>query len=101
MDKQEIKNRLLEAVKNNPHLESIKSVAIFGSYVNGTPSEESDVDILIDFEPTAVIGFFTLSDIKHSFESFLAHSVDLLTPQAISKYIRDEILAQAEYVYEK
>ncbi len=101
MDKQEIKNKLLEAVKNNPHLESIKSVAIFGSYVNGTPSEESDVDVLIDFEPTAVIGFFTLSDIKHSFESFLARSVDLLTPQAISKYIRDEVLAQAEYVYEK
>ena len=101
MDKQEIKNRLLEAVKNNQHLESIKSVAIFGSYVNGTPSEESDVDILIDFEPTAVIGFFTLSDIKHSFETFLARSVDLLTPEAISKYIRDEVLAQAEYVYEK
>ena len=101
MDKQGIKNRLLEAVKNNQHLESIKSVAIFGSYVNGTPSEESDVDILIDFEPTAVIGFFTLSDIKHSFETFLARSVDLLTPEAISKYIRDEVLAQAEYVYEK
>jgi predicted nucleotidyltransferase len=101
MDKQEIKNRLLEAVKNNPHMESIKSVAIFGSYVNGTPSEKSDIDILIDFEPTAVIGFFTLSDIKHSFESFLSRSVDLLTPEAISKYIRDEVLAQAEYVYEK
>ena len=55
MDKQAVKSRLLEVVKNNPHMESIKSVAIFGSYVNGTPSEESDVDVLIDFEPTAVI----------------------------------------------
>ena len=101
MDKQEVKKRLLEAVRNNPHKESIKSVALFGSYVNSTPSENSDVDVLIDFEPTAVIGFFTLSDIKHSFESFIERSVDLLTPQAISKYIRDEVLAQAEYVYEK
>jgi len=101
MDKQEVKKQLLKAVKNSPHLAAIRSVAIFGSYVSGTPSEDSDVDVLIDFEPAAVIGFFTLSDIKNSFESFLRKSVDLLTPQAISKYFRDEVLAQAEYIYEK
>lgn len=101
MDKQEVKKQLLRAVENSPHLEAIRSVAIFGSYVNGTPSEDSDIDVLIDFEPAAVIGFFALSDIKDSLESFLENSVDLLTPQAISKYFRDEVLAQAEYVYEK
>jgi predicted nucleotidyltransferase len=101
MTKQEIKKQLLEAVKNCPHREAIKSVAIFGSYVNGTPKEDSDIDVLIDFDPKATIGFFALSDIKDDFESFLHKSVDLLTPQAISKYFRDEVLAQAEYVYEK
>jgi len=101
MDKQEIKRRLLEAVKKDEHAGDIKSVAIFGSYVNGTESEDSDVDVLIDFEPSAVIGFFALSDIKENFESFLKKPVDLVTPQAISKYFRDEVLAQAEYVYEK
>jgi len=101
MDKQEIKKQLLKAVENSPHSDAIKSVAIFGSYVNGTPSEDSDIDVLIDFEPAAVIGFFALSDIKNTFESFLKKSVDLLTPQAISKHFRDEVLAQAEYVYEK
>jgi predicted nucleotidyltransferase len=35
MGKEEIKKRLLEAVKKDPHLSDIKSVAIFGSYVNG------------------------------------------------------------------
>ncbi len=101
MTKQQIKDQLLEALKHSPHLADIKSVAIFGSYANGTPTENSDVDVLIDFEPTAVIGFFALSDIKDHFEAFLEETVDLLTPQAISKYFRDEILAQAEYVYEK
>jgi len=101
MDKKEIKKRLLEAVKKDEHLADIKSVAIFGSYVNGTATADSDVDVLIDFEPTAVIGFFALSDIKDNFELFLQRSVDLLTPQAISKYFRDEVLEQAEYVYEK
>ena len=101
MDKREIKRRLLEAVKRDPHLDDIKSVALFGSYVYGSPGQDSDIDVLIDFEPDAVVGFFALSDIKHSFESLLGRTVDLLTPQAISKYFRQEVLAQAEYVYEK
>ena len=90
MDKQEIKKRLLEAVKKDEYLADIKFVAIFGV-----------VDVIIDVEPTAVIGFFALSDIKDNFELFLQRHVDLLTPQAISKYFRDEVLEQAEYVYEK
>jgi predicted nucleotidyltransferase len=101
MDKEKIKKTLLEAIKVSPHFESIKSVAIFGSYVNGTPDTDSDIDVLIDFEPSAVIGFFALSDIKNNFESFLKISVDLLTPSAISKHFRDEVVNQAETVYEK
>lgn len=98
---EEIKNKLNEALKNCPHRDDIKSVAVFGSYVNGTPAENSDIDILIDFEPDAAIGFFALSDIKDVFEAYLKKQVDLLTPQAISKYFRNEVLAQAEYIYEK
>jgi len=101
MDKEQIKKTLLEAVKKGPHFESIKSVAIFGSYVNGAQGSDSDIDVLIDFEPSAVIGFFALSDIKSNFESFLKKSVDLLTPAALSKYFRDEVINQAETVYEQ
>jgi predicted nucleotidyltransferase len=101
MDKQEIKNKMREALESCPHRESIKSLAIFGSHVHGGAREDSDIDVLIDFEPEAVIGFFALSDIKDTFESFLKRSVDLLTPQAISKYFRAEVLAEAEYIYEK
>ncbi len=101
MDKQELKEKLLQAIVQDKHHADIKSVAIFGSYVNGTPTEDSDVDVLIDFEPAAIIGFFALSDIKDNIETFLKRPIDLLTPQAISKYFRDEVLEQAEYVYEK
>jgi len=101
MDTTEIKRRLAEAVNCEPHKEDIKSVALFGSYVNGTPTDDSDIDVLIDFEPTATIGFFALAHIKRHFEKYLGRTVDLLTPSAISKFFRDEILKQAEYVYEK
>lgn len=101
MDKQEIKDKLLQAVKSDPHFDDIKSVAIFGSYVNGTPTETSDVDVLIDFLPSATIGYFELAQIKRNFEKFLGRVVDLLTPPAISKYFRAEVLQQADCFYEK
>ncbi len=101
MTKQEVKDKVREAIQQAPHLNDIKSVAVFGSYVSGTPTEESDVDVLIDFEPSATIGFFALSDIKDVLEAIVGKPVDLLTPQAVSKYFRDEVLAQAEYVYTK
>ena len=101
MDKQQIKQRLLRAIKNDPHINDIKSVALFGSYVNGRPKEDSDVDVLIEFMPNAHIGFFKLVDIKQHLEEFVGKEVDIVTPEALSKYFRDEVLAQAESIYEK
>lgn len=47
MTKQEIKDKLLEAVKKDEHFSDIKSLALFGSYVTGQAKEDSDVDVLI------------------------------------------------------
>ncbi len=101
MTKQEIKKRLLSAVKNDPNSADIKYVALFGSYVNGTPREDSDIDVLIDFYPQSIVGLFKYIDIQENLSKALGKKVDLLTPPAISKYYRDEVLKQAECVYEK
>ncbi len=101
MGKTEVKMRLQQAVKDMPHSSAIKSLALFGSYVNGTPGHESDVDVLIDFHPSAVVGYFELFDIQSHLESALGMKVDLVTPQAVSKYFRNQVLAQAEVVYER
>lgn len=101
MTKEEIKDKLREGIVNCPHRDAIISVAIFGSYVNGNASEDSDVDVLIDFAPDATIGFFALAHIKRFLEGVLGITVDLLTPAAISKYFRDAVLQQAEYLYER
>jgi len=100
MTKQEIKKRLLAAVKNDPNFEDIKYVALFGSYVNGNPREDSDIDVLIDFYPQAIVGLFKYIDIQQNLSKALGKKVDLLTPQAISKYFRDRVLKEAELVYE-
>jgi hypothetical protein len=100
MTKQEIKRRLLAAVKNDPNFADIKYVALFGSYVNGTAREDSDIDVLIDFYPQAIVGLFKYVDIQQSLSKALEKKIDLLTPQAISKYFGDQVLKEAELVYE-
>lgn len=100
MTKQEIKKQLLSAVKNDPNSADIKYVALFGSYVNGTPREDSDIDVLIDFYPQSIVGLFKYIDIQENLSKALGKKVDLLTPQAISKYFKNQVLQEAEVVYE-
>jgi len=101
MDKQEIKTRLLEGVKSNRYINAIKSVAIFGSYVNGQPGENSDIDVLVRFTADAEIGFFEYARIQRHLSAAVGLKVDMVTPEALSKYIKSQVLGEAEVIYER
>jgi uncharacterized protein len=101
MNKEQIKKNVYDAIKTDPNKEDILSVSLFGSYAYGKPKADSDIDLLIEFKPRAVVGFFKLSDIKRNLEKYLKKEVDLVTPSALSKYFRDEVIAQAYPLYEK
>ena len=101
MEKKELKQKIKEAVENDPLKENIQRVSLFGSYVHGDFKNDSDVDVLIEFTPTAEIGFFKYFDIRENIEKHLQKKVDLLTPEALSKYFREEVLKEAEIIYEK
>jgi predicted nucleotidyltransferase len=101
MNKEEIKYKLLKAVKNCAYVSEIKRLAIFGSYVTGDAKESSDVDVLIDFTEDAHVGFFKYVRIRRALSEMLGLQVDMVTPQALSRYIKDDILQQAETVYER
>ena len=101
MTKEEIKDKLLRAVKACAYVSDIKWLAIFGSHVSGEAKETSDVDVLIDFTEDAHVGFFKYVRIRRALSEMLGLEVDLVTPQALSKYIKDDILQQAETVYER
>jgi len=101
MTKQEIKDKLLEAVKKDEHFSDIKSVAIFGSYVKGEPSRDSDIDVLVRFAEDVHIGFLGYVQIQRNLSQALGLKVDLVTREALSKYIREQVLQEAEFVYER
>ena len=101
MKKQEIKNKVKKIIEKSDFKEDIKRASLFGSYASGKAKKTSDIDLLIEFKPTAKIGFFKLIEIQNNFEHSLGRRVDLLTPEALSKYFKKEVLKKAEIIYER
>jgi predicted nucleotidyltransferase len=100
MAKEGLTARLRSTIEDSPYRADIKSVAIFGSHIHGAARDDSDIDVLIDFVPQATIGLFEFIEIQGQLSDALGRKVDLLTPQAFSKYFHDEVLQEAESVYE-
>jgi predicted nucleotidyltransferase len=76
----------------------IRRLALFGSVLRDDFTPESDVDVLVEFEPGTRLGF-AFFDIEQELSQILDRRVDLRTPQELSKYFRNEVLAEAEEVY--
>ena len=76
----------------------IRRLALFGSVLRDDFRPDSDVDVLVEFEPGTRVGFGFFG-IEQELSEILGRRVDLRTAQELSKYFRDEILAEAEDVY--
>ncbi|MBD2703941.1 nucleotidyltransferase family protein [Spirosoma sp. BT702] len=95
MDGQQIK-QLLQT--NKEHLFKaypLSTMALFGSYTDGTATEESDVDILMEFKQP--VGFEFI-DLSIELENLLQKPVDLVTRQAIKPNLIPFITRQLQYV---
>jgi len=101
MDKEQLKSRLREGVRQCPYREDIKSLRLFGSHAQSMAKDDSDVDVLVEFLPDASVGFFKLARIQRCLCSAIGRKVDLLTADALSIYFRDHVLREAEPVYER
>jgi predicted nucleotidyltransferase len=78
----------------------ILKLSLFGSVLRDDFREDSDLDILVEFEPGKVAGLIGLSRMERQLSEILGgRKVDLRTPHDLSKYFRDEVLANAEAQY--
>lgn len=82
------------------HRHHIRKLALFGSVLRDDFRPESDVDVLVEFEPGHVPGlaFFAM---EHELSELLGRKVDLHTPNFLSRYFRDRVLRQAVVQYER
>jgi len=72
---------------------------VFGSVARGEDTPESDVDLLVEF--AVAKSLLDLIGMEQEVEDALGRPVDLVTPAALSPYIRDQILSEARTVYER
>lgn len=78
----------------------IRRLAVFGSALRDDFGPESDVDVLVDFIPGHTPGFFGLFEMEEELSAlFGGRKVDMRTPQDLSRYFRDEVVAKAEVQY--
>ncbi len=90
------KDKIAEFCRRN----RIHRLALFGSVLRDDFGPESDVDVLVEFEPDAQVGFFELYDMEQELGRLLGgRKVDLNTSKSLSKYFRDEVMQEAEEQY--
>jgi uncharacterized protein len=81
-----------------PELEArfgVRSLGLFGSYATGEATEQSDVDILVDVDPSIGLGFVTLAE---TIEHELGLPVDLVSVRAIKPRYREAVEQDIVYV---
>ena len=77
----------------------ISRLALFGSALRNDFTPDSDIDVLVEFEPGTRVGMIRLAGIELELSGILGRKVDMHTPGFISKYYRDQVLAEAEDQY--
>ena len=77
----------------------IRKLSLFGSVLRDDFGPESDVDVLVEFEPGATVGYFELADMESELSELLGRKADVRTPAELSRYFRQEVLATAEPQY--
>ena len=78
----------------------VSSLSLFGSAVRGELRADSDVDVLVEFEPEQPVGYFELVAMEDELSVLLGgRKVDLRTPLELSRYFRDQVVASAEVQY--
>lgn len=79
----------------------INKLSLFGSVLRDDFNPQSDVDILVEFQPGKTPSFFTLVDIQDRLENIIKRKVDLRTLPELSMYFRDRVLAEALVIYDR
>ena len=78
----------------------IRKLSLFGSVLRDDFRPESDIDVLVEFEPEARVGMIKLAGLEIELSDLLGRKVDLNTPGFLSRYYRDRVLAEAQVQYD-
>ncbi len=93
----DVPKRALAAFCRRNH---IRRLSLFGSVLREDFRPDSDIDVLVEFEPDHFPGFFKLADMEEELAALLGgRKVDLRTPGDLSRYFRQRVLDEAQVMY--
>ncbi|HUP68223.1 MAG TPA: nucleotidyltransferase domain-containing protein [Acidimicrobiales bacterium] len=76
------------------------AAALFGSALHGRLRPDSDIDLLVEFEPGHTPGLFGIAKLELDLADLIGRSVDLRTVHDLSRYFRDDVAAEARTLYD-
>ena len=79
----------------------IVGLALFGSILRDDFGPESDVDVLVEFEKDAAVGFFALSEMEHELTGMFGRRAEIHTYRGLHPLYRDDVLRSATVQYEE
>ena len=74
---------------------SVKQIGLFGSFSDDSNTDESDIDLLLEFEKPIGWKYFSL---EIYLETVFGRKIDLVTKNALKEQIKDNILSQVKYI---
>lgn len=77
----------------------IRRLSLFGSQLKGTAGPDSDIDLLVEFEPEHTPTLFGIASMEIELTELLGRKVDLRTAGDLSRYFRDDVVRMAEVQY--
>jgi len=77
----------------------IRKLALFGSVLREDFRPDSDVDVLVEFEPGHTVGLLRMAGLELELSELIGRKVDLRTPAELSRYFRDEVVRSSEVQY--
>ena len=89
-----------EEIKQFCQRHSIRKLSLFGSVLGNDFTRESDVDVLVEFElgKTPGLAIITMED---ELSNIINRQIDLRTAGDLSRYFREQVLAEALVIYEQ
>ena len=93
MDPKELLRLNRDAILSAAARWGAQNVRLFGSVARGDAGPDSDIDLLVDFEPGR--GLFDLGGLLSELEALLGRPVDVVTERSLSRYFRREVLSEA------
>jgi len=99
MSKAEIAEKVKEVIERDPNKDYIKKVFLFGSFLRGQGGKDSDIDLVFEMKKTMSI--FKIIAMQNKLEDELGHRVDFIEKNSLDKYIKENVLKEAEKIYER